>query len=184
MIENAPVIGAHFLGDADIQYYQDVGPGQTRVDLATPLDPDYPALLAMVHTQQFAARREYPARPSDHHMWDAAAGAWIDPRTPADLAAELFRRRSSAQMDKGALVQVLDELRILSPDEVDEVTRGDIPARIEALMEGLSADARRAAITKWRLDTVISRTHPVIVAAAYGLGITDEVLDEIFGVMP
>ena len=182
MIPDAPVIGAHFLGDADIQYYQDVGPGQTRVDLASPLDPDYPALLAMVHGQQFEPRRTYPPRPSEHHIWDGVA--WIDPRTPADLAAELSRRRSSAAMDKGALVQVLDELRILSPDEVDTVTRGDIPARIEALMGALSADARRAAITKWRLDTVISRTHPVIVAAAYALGISDETLDEIFGVSP
>lgn len=123
-----------------------------------------------------------PPKPGEWAEWDGSA--WIDPRTPSDLAAELFRRRSSALMGKGELVQVLDELRILSPDEVDEVTRGDIPARIEALMEGLSAAARRAAITKWRLDTVISRTHPVIVAAAYVLGITDETMDEIFGVNP
>ena len=123
---------------------------------------------------------ELPPKPGEWAEWDGSA--WIDPRTPADLAAELSRRRSSAVMDKGELVQVLDELRILSPDEVDEVTRGDIPPRIEALMEGLPADARRAAITKWRLDTVIRRTHPVIVSAAYALGISDEALDEIFGV--
>lgn len=129
-----------------------------------------------------AAWQTLPPPPGLWAVWDGAA--WIDPRTPAEMATELSHRRSGALMDKAALVLALDQLGILSPAEVDEVTRGDIPARIAALMDGLPADARRAAITKWRLDAVISRTHPVIVSAAYGLGITDEALDQIFGVSP
>lgn len=188
MIENAPVIGAHFLGDADIQYFQDVGPGQTRVDLATPLDPDYPALLAMVHTQQFAARREYPARPSDHHMWDAAAGAWTDPRSSAEIAAQaaaaLAAARRATSLDKSELLIRLVVAGVLTPTEAEDAAAGAIPDRMAELMSSLPPDAQMAARIKWRTDSQISRSHPVIVAAAYGLGITDEVLDEIFGVMP
>lgn len=124
----------------------------------------------------------FPPRPSHHHVWDWSASEWTDPRTPADLAAELEARRDAAWLDKSSLLLRLMDAKILSEADADAASGGEIPALLAPHVDGLPSGARTAARVKWKADAVISRKHPVIVSAAYALGVSDETLDQIFGV--
>lgn len=123
---------------------------------------------------------EYPPRPGPWAVWDGQR--WVDPRSPADLAADLIQRRHATQLDKSDLLIRLAVAGILTPEEAEEAAGGTIPASMLPMLEALPPDAQMAARVKWRADTTISRTHPVIVSAAHALGIPDAQLDQIFGV--
>ena len=123
-----------------------------------------------------------PDRPGEWAMFDYATKAWIDPRPPIDPAAALTARRAAAQLPKSRLVVELMDCEILTSDEVAELGSGRMPPRIAALLDVLSPDARAVALARWGLETVIGRTHPVVVTAALGLGVDDATLDQIFGV--
>lgn len=123
-----------------------------------------------------------PPKPGEWAEWDGSA--WIDPRTPSDIAKAKNIRRNRTTLNKADLLISLASAGILSQDEAIDAAAGGIPLSLQPLLSRLPADAQMAARIKWMADVQISRTHPVIVAAAYGLGITDEALDEIFGVNP
>lgn len=90
-----PIIRAHMVGEG-VQIYMDKGPGQIGMDLILPDEAGYDEAVAMVEAGTFDAPRDYPAQPSPHHVWDHAADAWVDPRTPDDLSAELDSARNDA----------------------------------------------------------------------------------------
>lgn len=126
----------------------------------------------------------YPVKPGPWAVYDFAAHEWRDPRSLADLQAEMARRRRAAGLDKSDLLIALVGAGILTSAEAEEAASGIIPARIAAMLDTLPADAQMAARIKWRSDTTISRMHPVIVAAAYALGVADTALDAVFGITP
>ncbi len=110
--------------------------------------------------------------------WQVVEGQLV---RPADLEERrLVAARAVAEIDKSDLLLVLMELKILSPEEVDDASAGTIPVTFEAMMASWPTEARIAARVKWRADARISRTNPVIMAAGYALGVPDEVMDWIF----
>ncbi|MBB1493130.1 hypothetical protein H5395_16785 [Paracoccus sp. MC1854] len=123
-------------------------------------------------------------RPAAWAEFDYVTETWFDPRTEAELAEELHRVRAATQLDKSDLLIRLAVAGILSPEEAEEAAGGTIPASMQPMLQMLPPEAQMAARIKWRSDNLISRNHPVIVAAAYALGVTDQQLDTIFGVSP
>ena len=123
---------------------------------------------------------EYPPRPNDRVIWDGQE--WLDPRSSSEIADELNQVRANTHLDKSDLLIRLALAEIISEEEADEAAGGVIPASMQPMLQTLPPEAQMAARIKWKADTVISRNHPVIVAAAYAMGITDEQLDEIFDV--
>ena len=119
-------------------------------------------------------------------------GAWVDPRTASDIAMEaqavLYAARSAASMDKSELLIAMATLGILTPQDAEIAAGGAIPPTIQGVLDTLPPEvfpdeARMVARIKWASDNVISRVNPVIVLAATALGVTDEQMDQIFGVV-
>lgn len=121
-----------------------------------------------------------PPRPGAWAKWNGQE--WIDPRTPADFAAALQSARQSAQRDKSGLLMDLAMMGVLTVPEAVQAARGDIPETFEAALSSLPEEAQGIARIKWAGDQVISRMNPLILMAAYAKGITDEQLDQAFGV--
>ena len=121
-----------------------------------------------------------PPRPGPWAEWNGQE--WIDPRTPADFAAALQSARHSAQRDKSELLMDLAMMGVLTVPEAVQAARGDIPESFEAALSSLPEEAQGIARIKWAGDQVISRMNPLILMAAYAKGITDEQLDQAFGV--
>lgn len=125
---------------------------------------------------------QMPPRPGDWAVFDYNAKVWLDPRTDSERTNELNQIRANTRLDKSDLLIRLALAGILSEEEADEAAGGVIPASMQPMLAQLPPEAQMVARIKWKSDTVISRTHPVIVSAAYAMGITDEQLDEIFDV--
>ena len=114
-------------------------------------------------------------------VWDLITYSWTDPRSAAEVEADLQRRRASTYLDKSDLLIRLAQFGILTPAEAEGAALGNIPTSMAAMLAGLPTDAQMAARIKWAADIQIGRTHPVIVAAAYALDLSDPLVDQIFG---
>ena len=158
----ARVIQAYFVGDS-VQTHEDVGPGQIAMHLYSPDDPGYLVAAAMVGTE-LPPPREYPPRPSEHHVWQD--GAWIDPRTPEDIEAE---EAAALAAERAAMV----------------ASRFQAKA---ALMQAGLLDAAEAAIAAsdtltrlaWAEAVEYRRDSPAIASIAAALGLTDAQVDDLF----
>ena len=122
-----------------------------------------------------------------HWHFDVVSEDWVDTRTPGDHQAALYNARRNASMDKSDLLITLAMAGILPAEDAEIAAAGTIPPTIQAVLDELPPEvfppeAAMVARIKWRSDNVISRVNPVIVLAAAALGMTDEQLDEIFGV--
>ena len=120
-----------------------------------------------------------PASPEGAHWrFDHESGQWVDAR-PADW---LQTRRAVAYLAKSDLLIALASHEVIGWDEAALASAGQIPPSLVPMMEALPPEAQAAATIKWNADGEISRMHPVILAAAYALGLSDELVDQIFGV--
>ncbi len=139
------------------------------------------------HFWDFLARewRAYPPRPGTWAEFDFMARQWIDPRSAADMQAALFAAREAATLDKSELLMrlAMPGVGILSPEEAIEAAQGRIPASFQPAIASLPAEAQMLARIKWAGDQIISRTNPLLILAAYAKGISDEQMDQIFGVV-
>lgn len=113
--------------------------------------------------------------------WRVVDGALVE--APGHAQAQLLRARAETCLDKGELLIRLVGAGILPPAEAEDAAMGIIPPSMEAMMTSLPPEVQTAARIKWRTDAEIGRTHPVIVSAAYAMGLSDEDVDAIFGVV-
>lgn len=124
---------------------------------------------------------EYPApRPSCWHVWQG--GAWVDQTPPADAGPTLAERRAVASLTRSDLIAAVIRHELLPPEEIRQAIAGQVPASLAAMMDTMPLAAQLEAENKWANDDRISRTHPVIQAAAYAMGLDDDFLDQVFGV--
>ncbi|TRW94926.1 hypothetical protein FNJ84_17695 [Paracoccus sp. M683] len=128
--------------------------------------------------------RTYPPRPGQWAAFDLATEAWFDPRTTADLEAELQARRDGASLSKSAFLVSCMSCGLLSPAEASEAAQGLIPASFAPAVAGLNPEQRDTLAVIWPSVTQIDRTDPFILALASSLGISDETLDMVFGQIP
>lgn len=103
-------------------------------------------------------------------------------RSPNWATDQLSKARAAASLSKADLLIRLATFGILTPAEAQQAASGVIPPSMETMMETLPPEAQMAARIKWAADNEISRNHQVIVMAAYALGLSDELVDQIFEV--
>lgn len=102
---------------------------------------------------------------------------------PSSWAVDaLVARREAASLSKSDLLIRMATFSLISWDEAALAASGQVPASLTPMMDAMPVEARAAAVIKWTADAEISRTHPVILAAAYALGLSDQLVDEIFGI--
>jgi hypothetical protein len=182
--KDAPITFAHFMVDKTaIQYYQQLGPTEMYTDIIDMDDQDYHIVLNKVMNGRFDKPRDYPAQPDPNFVWDAEAEEWVDPRTELDLIDEKNRKRAVAQMSKSDLFIALRERQILSAEDAIKGAGGDIPDIMLPMMAMLDEDVQIAARIKLKGEHMMPRNHPLIVMSAMALGISDETLDEIYGIV-
>ena len=123
---------------------------------------------------------EKPPSPGPWAMWEN--NEWVDPRTADDFTADLMARRSQARLSKVMFLLSIEAAGILSTEEMGMAGRGEIPPSFAAAFAGMG-DAERVRIEViWRNATVIERLDPFIMGIAASAGISDEMLDAVFGV--
>lgn len=126
-----------------------------------------------------------PPRPTGSGwQFDYQFGLWRDLRTDLDRQVELYAARAATAKDKTDLLLALSspDIGILSVEEAIIAVQGQIPPSFEGAFASLPPAAQGIARIKWAGDMVINRTNPLILLAAHAAGISDEVLDVVFGV--
>ncbi|MGN7870962.1 hypothetical protein [Paracoccus sp. 22332] len=131
------------------------------------------------HYWDGAAFVPYPPRPGDWAVWNGAF--WTDPRPPRDPAAELAAWRASASMTRANLVIAAVTAGIIPASDAAPAARGEITPSIQALIDQLPPEQQLEAVVRWAASTVIDRTNPILTALAASMGLTDEDLDQLFG---
>lgn len=125
-----------------------------------------------------------PPKPEgEFWTFDVEAERWVDPRTAADLAAALYTVREHTSLDKSELLTRMLMSGLLPVSDIEAAGEGRIPPSLEPALAMLPPEAQVVARIKWRNDPVISRTNPVIVLAGAALGMSEEQLDTLFGVV-
>lgn len=153
-------------------------PEGTHVRLLREDEVPVPGLFYLGADQRF---HELPPRPGPQFAW--RNGAWVDPRSAADIAAQLYAAREATALDKSELLTRMLMSGLLPVSDIEAAGEGRIPPSLEPALAMLPPEAQVVARIKWRNDPVISRTNPVIVLAGAALGMSEEQLDTLFGVV-
>lgn len=122
-----------------------------------------------------------PPRPEGWVEWNGEA--WVDPRSPAQVSEALYTTRQRTSLDKSELLTRMLLSGLLPVSDIEAAGEGRIPPSLEPALAMLPPEAQVVARIKWRNDPVISRTNPVIVLAGAALGMSEEQLDTLFGVV-
>lgn len=123
-----------------------------------------------------------PPAPGRWAVFDYTEKAWIDPRTEADLAAELEARRHAAHLAKPAFLMRCMELGLLNPAEAGEASRGEIPEPFQEAFESMTPYEQDELIIIWPSVTQIGRMDDFILKIAQARNIPPELLDLLFGI--
>lgn len=123
-----------------------------------------------------------PPSPGPFHVWDREALEWVDTRPPGQEQDALYAARNAAELDAAEFLIRTMEAKILTPEEVMQARKGDIPDSLQPFLDALPAEVQVVALVKWAKDARISRMNPLIVMAAVAKGVPDEVVDQIFNV--
>lgn len=168
------LVAAHLEMPDEDEARLNVEPGQTLFALFVPDDSYLKGGIVL----------PLPPRPvGPHWVFDLAGERWSDPRTPADLAAALYAAREQTSLDKSELLTRMLMSGLLPVSDIEAAGEGRIPPSLEPALAMLPPEAQVVARIKWRNDPIISRTNPVIVLAGAALGMSEEQLDALFGVV-
>ena len=122
-----------------------------------------------------------PEKPGPWAVWDG--DEWVDPRTTADLEAELQVKRDSAGLTKSNFLLACMGTGILTPAESATAARGIVPDSFQSTVDALDPMTRDYLAVIWPAVTHIGRMDPFLLAIATIQGISDETLDALFGII-
>lgn len=123
-----------------------------------------------------------PPAPELGFRWDRDAKMWFDPRSEEDIRAELNSLRMATSISKSEFLQACMATGLLSPAEAATASRGDIPEAFRSAISTMSSEQQDMVAVIWPAVTRIDRMDPLILAVAKAQGITDQQLDQIFGI--
>lgn len=130
----------------------------------------------------------YPPKPGPWATFDFEAGAWVDPRSPADLeaqaAADLAMRRAGASLSRSEFCLGLVDLGILTIAEGIAAARGDLPDPLAGMLEGFSAGQAAQTAIAWAALGRVDRLDPIVLMIAGQVGLSAGQLDQLFGADP
>lgn len=112
--------------------------------------------------------------------WRVEGGALV----PRDgwAEAEAHRRREAASLSRVEFLDRAVRFGMVSAEAAIMAAKGDVPPEFEQVLAGLPPEDMVSIQIRWAGATEIERLHPVILAMAGALGVTDEQLDVLFDV--
>jgi len=132
-------------------YHPDRGYWQTTNEPAAHILASYPAGTIIV-----------PLKPGDHYEW--IDGEWVHFPPTLDELREQMSTVSARQLRHGLLSVQTDE--------------EDVEAIIAAIPD---VDERKRASIDWRTANEYERLHPLVIQISAALGLTPEVVDDLWG---
>lgn len=121
-----------------------------------------------------------PPKPGPWAQWDGAE--WIDPRTPADLEAELQAKRDATWLTKPDFLLACMGAGLLTPAEAAQAAQGIVPEPFQSAVDALDPMTKDYLAVLWPTATRIERTDPFIETIAAMRGLSDALVDQLFGV--
>ena len=122
----------------------------------------------------------YPEKPGDWAVWDGAQ--WADPRSPADLEAELQAKRDAAWLTKPDFLLACMASGILTPAEAAAAAQGIVPEPFQSAVDALDPTTQAYLAVIWPTATRIERMDTFIEAIAAMRGLSDALVDQLFGI--
>lgn len=113
-----------------------------------------------------------------------ATRQWEDMRTAADKEAALMYARGAATLSKADFLIAAVRVGILSKADASLAAAGQLPTAFASVVETWPEETQFEVGIKWAALTRVDRMHAFINALAAALGITDEQLDTVFGIVP
>lgn len=124
-----------------------------------------------------------PPRPQPWLSFDPETETWIDPRTIDDWTSELYALRSVASMSRVDFVIRCVAAEVLSREDGLTAASGQVPPSLQAIIEGIPNENEKfEAAIRWASATVIDRTNPLIIIMATFIGVSEWMLDDLFGI--
>lgn len=125
--------------------------------------------------------RPLPARPNDYAAWNLELEEWVDPRTEEERAMAM---REGVSLSRVELAKRLRQFEILTAEDAKRVARGEWP---EALLLPMLNLMPQEVIDDAEIElagaTEFERLHPTILLFQQAMGISDEIADEVFGIV-
>lgn len=123
-----------------------------------------------------------PPKPGPWAQWDGAE--WIDPRTPADLEAELQAKRGAAWLTRPDFLLACMGAGILTPAEAAAAAQGIVPEPFQSAVDALDPMTQAYLAVIWPTATRIERMDSFIQTIAAVRGFPDALVDQLFGIEP
>lgn len=125
---------------------------------------------------------EIPPPPGPWAVFDTTTEQWVDPRTPADLEAELQARRDAAWLTKPDFLLACMGAGILTPAEAATAAQGIVPEPFQSAVDALDPMTQAYLAVIWPTATIIERMDPFIQTIAAVRGFPDALIDQLFGI--
>jgi phage-related tail fiber protein len=98
----------------------------------------------------------------------------------SSYAPTIEDKREKATLDKSVFCVRLAQLGIMTSAEAISAARGDWPTSFDGALTQLGDDALEAQVS-WATATDVSRNHPLILLLMGFKSITEETVDQLFG---
>lgn len=92
------------------------------------------------------------------------------------------RRRNSRPLSRAEFCIAIYRVGLLTASEAINAAKGDVPAPLEQAIRDLPEQERVEAAILWAGLTQVERAHPMVDLLRVHVGMTDEQVDEMFGV--
>lgn len=124
---------------------------------------------------------KYPPRPEGPARWTLDGWVEVPPEVVPYNGPTLEQVRERTSIVKSRLLANMMLAGMITPEQMIEASTA-VPQFMMPLMDTLPAEARAIAIVQWSSTTEVNRNDPVIIMAAYAMGLTDSQIDDMFEV--
>lgn len=124
---------------------------------------------------------KYPPRPEGIVRWTLDGWVQVTQEVIPYNGPTLEQVRERTSIVKSRLLANMMLAGIITPEQMIEASTA-VPQFMMPLMDTLPAEARAIAIVQWSSTTSVNRNDPVIIMAAYAMGLTDSQIDAMFEV--
>lgn len=124
----------------------------------------------------------YPVpSPGPWFAWDGVA--WVDMRPEGSEEDALRNRRANTSLPKLEFVMRIVGAQIISQASGLKMLDGQMPDEMEGMLEGMPPSDQFEVAAKLKGAVTIERLDPFIIAAGQFLGLTDQQVDAVFGIV-
>ena len=108
----------------------------------------------------------------------------LNVRTASQIEADAKNAlRAGATLTRREFCLALATSGVLKPDDAIAAAKGEWPAVMESFLSFLDTDQSVDAQIEWAATGSIDRLHPFVLSLASWLGLSDQKLDDLFGIV-